>query len=621
MAQAANPHAEESGGVQRGRGGFYRGYNDTPYVSDPAGGIVKSGPRRGQPKRIPYGSPSGFGKQIENTYNLQKWGERRVVLGLGVHLALIAECAELARMEVDSDEYKAQADRIVVAAKEAAETSLAADRGTHGHAILEDDDEGRDWLTRAEEGALLGIPVDAQLEIVKAWRHMLERDGLEVLVTEASCIDDTWHLAGTLDNIARCTKELRFLKPGGEIATIPAGTVLVLDKKTGQRRTNSAGVIQYWHGYSVQVASYAQSVPYDTEAETRGEWPWPIDQTHALIAHIDILAAIAGAPFDTICNLVYVDLVAGREHGGATVVRAKEWEKRTDVFSVAKLDDAEGITAADEPDPKYCARCQDGGHVCVCGAAIEHGTDTCGASCPGAPPAPDPAKPPTVNDGHEHDWHKVGRCLYCKLCHVRFGAHGTIDTADPPAESTPPEPEPPATAPVAAPSPLRAAQLERAATNAAHATQLPERPDEGADLSADTYASMWEAMGRQFKALSRPALDWLSQLIREARTADVGFQAQAAHTARRSHIYRGIIALAGHEPSDDALRALLRLALDSDAPLFPTITAGHALGSLDADRAERFAELVDAYLSTPPQLVAKFNDDGQFVLDHLEVAA
>ncbi len=38
-------------GIQRGRGGFLRNAADVPYVTDPSGATVKSGPRRGEPKR------------------------------------------------------------------------------------------------------------------------------------------------------------------------------------------------------------------------------------------------------------------------------------------------------------------------------------------------------------------------------------------------------------------------------------------------------------------------------------------------------------------------------------------------------------------------------------------
>jgi hypothetical protein len=331
---------QQTNGVQRGRGGFYRGANDVPWIADPSGATVKSGPRKGMPKRLAYGSPSNRGKQIENTTNLVKWGERRVVLGIGADPALVEMCAQLTALDVDSDDYKTLADSIIIAAKDAANASLAADRGTHGHALAEDHDGGHEWLRRAEDGEDLGLDVGVQAALVQAWREMLEANGLEVLAVEASCVDDTWRLAGTLDRIVRCTRALRFARAGGEITVVPAGTVLVLDVKTGRRRTdNRTGAPLYWQAYAIQIASYAQSVPYDTETETRGEWPWEIDRTHALIAHLDIEAALAG---DAQCELVHVDLVAGREHGGECVVQAKAWEQRDDVFSVAQLEIAPG---------------------------------------------------------------------------------------------------------------------------------------------------------------------------------------------------------------------------------------------------------------------------------------
>jgi hypothetical protein len=101
--------------------------------------------------------------------------------------------------------------------------------------------------------------------------------------------------------------------------------VLILDIKFGKCRK----------AHPIQIASYAQSRPYDTELELRGEWPWPIDQTHALIAHGDFGDDLRPVSIE----LVWVDLVAGREHGGQCVVDAKAWAARGDVFSVAQLDD------------------------------------------------------------------------------------------------------------------------------------------------------------------------------------------------------------------------------------------------------------------------------------------
>lgn len=331
--------AQQSGGIQRGRGGFMRGANDVPWVTDPTGAITKSGPRKGLPKRVQYGSPSNRAKQIENTTNLVKWGERRVVLGIGHALAdtsgygynLTTACFDLTKLDVDSDEYKTLADGVIIRAKDLAKAMLAADRGTHGHALTEDHDEGRDWVTRAEAGEALGLDAELQAALVAAWRQMLADTGLEILAVEASCVDDMWRLAGTLDRIARTTRPLRFARTSGEIVEVPAGTVLVLDVKTGEDRIDRG----YWQGYAIQIASYAQSVPYDTEAETRGEWPWPIDQQHALIAHLDIPKALATG--EAVCRLVHVDLVAGREHGGECVVQAKAWESRRDVFAATML--------------------------------------------------------------------------------------------------------------------------------------------------------------------------------------------------------------------------------------------------------------------------------------------
>ena len=69
MAISAGP---PEGTIQRGRGGFLRNTQDVPFVTDPTGAVVKSGDRKGQPKRLAYGSPSGRGKQIENAHNLLK---------------------------------------------------------------------------------------------------------------------------------------------------------------------------------------------------------------------------------------------------------------------------------------------------------------------------------------------------------------------------------------------------------------------------------------------------------------------------------------------------------------------------------------------------------------------
>lgn len=335
MAFAANEIARPAG-VQVGRGGFMRDAKDTAYITDPDGTLVKSGERKGKPKWVKYGSPSGYGKQIENTYNLAKWNERQIILGLGMDQELAEKCATLSASNPEDQAFRDAADEVVALAKKVAKANLAADRGTHAHLLTEDHDAERDWISRALAGEDLGLSPEVQQSLINAWKTTLERDGLEILASEVACVDDGWRLAGTLDRIARCTKSLRFRLVTGEIVVIPAGTVLVLDIKSGKRRTDRDGTVMYWGGYAIQIAAYAKSVPYDLDTESRGAWEWPIDQTHALIAHLDVLGALDGNPS---CELVYVDLVAGREHGGRCVFDARAWEDRNDVFSVGQLAD------------------------------------------------------------------------------------------------------------------------------------------------------------------------------------------------------------------------------------------------------------------------------------------
>ena len=361
MAIAADAPVRPDG-IQRGRGGFMRNALDVPYVSDPTGATTKHDGNKadlvalcvergigvpakvtvaqlhellgGRPKRIPYSSTSGFGKLVENGGSLEKWTERQVIHGIA--LGVFPDLFDAYRRCDDADIRRTIADEIAMRAKDEAKLSLAADRGTHVHAITEHNDRGDDWSHLMEAGEALGITRSRQVEVCRAWQVMLIDNGLDVVAIEQSVVDDTWRCAGTLDRIVRTTQPLSFALPSGEIVTVPEGIHLVLDIKTGSVRKTAA----------IQMASYAQSCKYDTEAETREAWPFDVSQEHGLIAHISI-------DLGTV-ELVHVDLAAGREHGGACVVQAKEWERRADVFSVAQIeaDPSVASPAAIEASPE-----------------------------------------------------------------------------------------------------------------------------------------------------------------------------------------------------------------------------------------------------------------------------
>lgn len=349
MAQAASTFADDAP-VERQPGQFRRSKTGTPYVVDPSGATTK----KGTPKLLAYGRPSGFGKQIEDTYNLAKWSERTVALGLGIDYSLACQamaqpelataCAALVDLDRDAPEFRSAADAIVTEAKRVAKAGLAAERGTQGHALTEEIDEGRDPIALYADGEALGLDADVQRSLVDAWQQMLERDGLEILLTEFAVVHDGYRQAGTSDRLARLTRKLRFALVTGEIVELAAGTVVVLDIKTGRLRRDRNDVPMYWQAYSVQIATYAGGVLYDPDTDTRTAYPWPVDQHWALIAHLDVLGAIAGQPS---CELVLVDIEAGRTAADLCLA-AKAWEKRSDVFSVANISTT-GCHVVDEP--------------------------------------------------------------------------------------------------------------------------------------------------------------------------------------------------------------------------------------------------------------------------------
>lgn len=314
--------------AERQPGDFKRDSRGTPYVSHPDGATVKSGKRAGEVEWVRYGRPSGLGKQIESAYNLLRWKERSLVYGcLDPEVRRLAD--ETLTGEPWTPEWKSAADGVVAAAARAAKMQEAAERGTHMHGVTEDDDKDRDWVHRAELGEQMGIPLEAQEAMLGTWQAMLATTGLEVLAVEVPVVNDRWRQAGTLDRIARLTKDLRFAQPDGTIVTLRAGTVIVLDLKTGKVTRDAKGIVQWWHTYAIQVACYADSIPYDTATETRGEWEWPVDADWAVIAHLPVTDALNG---NAHCDLILVDLNAGR-YGAELCMLAGEWESRGDLFA------------------------------------------------------------------------------------------------------------------------------------------------------------------------------------------------------------------------------------------------------------------------------------------------
>jgi hypothetical protein len=303
---------------------FKRDAYGTPLVAD-----LTKRKADGTPAMVRYSRPSSFVKQIENTYNLSKWSERTVVRGIAIGLGDLLgrdEMNDLLASALAGDDQAA--DTVVARAKQHAQASLAADRGTWVHEFTQWLDGPRPSVigpTLRKDGITLGIDVDAQDLLAGGWRLLLEQHHLTVIDVELPVVNDEFRTAGTLDRIVRLNADLAFRTEDGEIVTLPAGSHMVLDLKTGERKSFS-----YWNGYAGQIYLYASSLRYDTNSNTRHPHDFAVDQRWGLLAHLDVKAAIAG---DSVADLYLVDLDAGR-NACEIAAAAKNWASTTGVFGV-----------------------------------------------------------------------------------------------------------------------------------------------------------------------------------------------------------------------------------------------------------------------------------------------
>lgn len=556
-------HVKEPGEWRR------KGVNGPPIVTDVNGETVKKGTNAGRVKLHTYSRPSNFGKQVENTYNLERWKNRQGVIGMYLAPELLDEMHVLWNQEDhDTAAWKEAVDSIYKRASEAAGGMTAAERGTFGHLLTEDHDLGRSLITRIEEGEDLGLPPALQAAIQVAWAKLVD-EHFEILAVEAPCVYDHWRVAGTLDRIVRLKHEMTFATPSGPV-TFPAGAVVVLDIKTGglkvAPRTQTP---MYWHGYAVQIAAYARSVPYDVDAEKRGTWPWDINPNHAIIAHIDI-----GAALDTdvvSARLIYVDLAAGHE-AGDLVVEAKAWQKQEDVFGTVDCYEVNvPVEVEAEASPAAVALAED----------------------------------------FEQEQAQRKEALYARYDKLSqtdqdiFGARAAgIDTSDLDAVEALLDAieNPPTTLDLA---------KKRMADDAKRESDR-RLSAEGGPASEDdvkVFEARWELGMREH------AKKWTGKIVKEAIDAGADFRLSTLNTQRRADIYCALTEWATtdlYDPKDDApFRAAIVAALDGDtAPAGDVMTAplGLLLGELTTTQAAHLRLVVTEIARD--RMALAYTDDG-----------
>lgn len=290
-------------------GDFHRNHQGAPYVTHPT--EVK---RDGTPKRVVYGRPSSFGSALDNAFSLIKWKERQLLIGAGI-------------LDPDWSQFtdRDQLDGLAAQCHEAAGSSLAADRGTHIHLLLEMVDRGLLITDDFHTGEELGIPEALQRQIISQWSTFRDELGVTALAIEATVVHDGWRLAGTLDRHDLTEKDI--LTGFGIIA---AGQSFIGDIKTGGLTLGRDGQPNYWVKFPVQVVGYRDGVPYDVETDTRGDWGEHVPHPDiALIYHYDLAQALEGIPTDW--QAIPVNLTAGRE-GGDLCRLAADFGRRRDLF-------------------------------------------------------------------------------------------------------------------------------------------------------------------------------------------------------------------------------------------------------------------------------------------------
>jgi PD-(D/E)XK nuclease superfamily len=243
-----------------------------PIPRDSYGRPLVTPPGGGRP--VAYTRCTTYVGVLEDTYNLSRWQQRMVALGLAGRPDLLL--AVTAHGD-DRDEL----NRICADAQEAAAAHAAATTGTALHALTE----------RIDRGQSVGVIPDAYRADLAAYKKTTAE--LTPVHIEAFTVLDELRVGGTPDRIVEYD-----------------GHRYIADVKTGS--------IEYGMGkIAMQLAVYSRSVLYDHTTGDRT--PLDVDLSNAIVVH---LPAGEGQ-----CQLHWINIAAGWEAVQlATQVRA--WRSR-----------------------------------------------------------------------------------------------------------------------------------------------------------------------------------------------------------------------------------------------------------------------------------------------------
>ncbi len=235
-------------------------------------------PENGEGKGSAYTRCTTYVGCLEDTFNLSKWQQRMVALGLAARPDLLLS------VSAHSDD-KQQLNTLCDEAREAAGSSAAATTGTALHRICERLDRGEDVV----------VPEAARADI-ESYRAVTA--GIRWTLIERITVHDGLKVAGTPDRIG--------VAPGET-------TAKVWDVKTGGLDFGLGKI-------AMQMAMYAHSRAYDPATGQRTDLD--VDLERAVIIH---LPAGKGD-----CRLVEVDIAAGWE-AVQLAAQVRAWRSRKDL--------------------------------------------------------------------------------------------------------------------------------------------------------------------------------------------------------------------------------------------------------------------------------------------------
>lgn len=207
-------------------------------------------------KPVKWTRATTFAKSISNTFALNKYDQRLVLLGATMRPD-IRDRAHGKHVRADKDLLDALATDL----RSAAGSGVAANKGTTVHGFTEAVDHA--WHTPAGPMSVLDkVPPEYQV-IVGTYIHLLKHHGLEPIpyLTEFTTAVKQFQVAGTSDNCYKVTKPLTVKTARGDVLLAP-GEYVIGDKKSGRSLEFAQREI------AIQLGTYAQGL------NTSGRFDW-----------------------------------------------------------------------------------------------------------------------------------------------------------------------------------------------------------------------------------------------------------------------------------------------------------------------------------------------------------